>query len=126
MKPMDYVLTGAYILITLVMGFVLLRPPSQDLNSFYLEVQVDNQLYQKVELPSASKQIIEVDNEFGHNLIVIEGMDVYIKEADCHDKLCIIQGRISKVGEVIACLPNKLIVEIKGEKLEDDIDIISH
>lgn len=126
MKPMDYVLTGAYILITIVMGVVFLRPPSQDLNSFYLEIQIDNQLYQRVDLPSDSAQVIDIDNEFGHNVIVIEGMDVYIKEADCHDKLCIIQGKINKVGEVIACLPNKLIVEIKGEKLDDDIDIISH
>ena len=48
-------------------------------------------------------------------------------EADCHDSLCIYQGKISKVGQSLVCLPNKVMVEIKGkiEENEDDI-ILSH
>ncbi len=34
-------------------------------------------------------------------------------QADCHDKICVKTGAISQKGEVIACLPHKLIIEIK-------------
>ena len=45
-------------------------------------------------------------------------------EADCPDQLDVKQGYISKVGEVIVCLPNRLVIEIKGVD-EGDVDYIS-
>jgi hypothetical protein len=38
-----------------------------------------------------------------------------MKSADCPDKTCVtIGGRISRAGERIVCLPNSLIIEIRG------------
>ena len=59
------------------------------------------------------------DGEFllngGTNLLVIEGGAAYMKSADCPDKTCVtIGGRISRAGERIVCLPNSLIIEIRG------------
>lgn len=51
---------------------------------------------------------------------------VRVIEADCPDQIDVKQGYISRVGEIIVCLPNKLIIEIKGLAEEDDIDIISY
>ena len=48
----------------------------------------------------------------GTNILIIEGGEAFIKEADCPDGLCIRQGRISRVGERIVCLPNKILVEV--------------
>ena len=45
---------------------------------------------------------------------------------DCPDKLDVKQGYISKVGEVIVCLPNKLVIEIKGIDDERDVDYMSY
>ena len=42
------------------------------------------------------------------------------KEADCPDKLCVSQGKISRSGQTIICLPNKTMVTIKGGKSEYD------
>lgn len=51
-----------------------------------------------------------------HNTVVIQDKAVYMKEADCPDHLCIHQGRISRTGQTIICLPNRVMVTIKGGK----------
>ncbi len=51
----------------------------------------------------------------GTNLLVIEDGAAYIKEASCPDKTCVtIGGKISRAGEKIICLPNRLVVEVEG------------
>lgn len=64
----------------------------------------------------------------GTNTIVVEDGKVYMREATCPDKTssegCVTQGVISKNGETIVCLPNKLMVEISNESAgEGDVDI---
>ncbi len=54
----------------------------------------------------------------GKNILVIEGGVAYIKSADCPDKLCVKYGKISKSGERIVCLPNKVMIEVFGEDEE--------
>ena len=49
----------------------------------------------------------------GTNLVIIENGAVYIKEADCKNGDCVNMGKITKKGESIICLPNKVIVEIE-------------
>ena len=50
----------------------------------------------------------------GSNTVVIENGTVYMKDADCPDKLCEKTGKISKNGETIVCLPHRVVVEIQG------------
>jgi len=52
----------------------------------------------------------------GTNILVIEDGYAYLIDADCPDKLCVKQGRISKEGQTITCLPNKLTVTVYGVK----------
>ena len=42
----------------------------------------------------------------------ISGGEAFMKWADCPDKLCIHQGKISHTGETIACLPNRVTVRV--------------
>lgn len=55
-------------------------------------------------------------NEQGKNVVKIENGKVYMKEADCPDKICVRHTPISKSGEMIVCLPNKVVLEIKSGK----------
>ena len=50
----------------------------------------------------------------GTNILVIEDGRAYLSDANCPDKLCVHQGKISRTGEVITCLPNKLTVTVFG------------
>ena len=57
------------------------------------------------------------------NILVIEDGRAYLSDANCPDKLCVHQGKISRTGEVITCLPNKLTVTVFGA--EESVDLIS-
>ena len=50
----------------------------------------------------------------GKNILVIEDGNAYMKSADCPDKTCVRTGKISQTGERITCLPNMVVVVVKG------------
>ncbi len=58
----------------------------------------------------------------GTNVLVIKDGAVYLEEASCPDKLCVNQGKISKRGESIICLPNEVIVEINSDETQETED----
>ena len=60
-------------------------------------------------------QLFEIITDMGYNIIEVRDGGVYMTEADCPDKYCVSQGRISEIGQVIVCLPNKVIVEIRSK-----------
>ena len=51
----------------------------------------------------------------GTNVIVIEDGKAFMKSASCPDGLCVRQGKKSRSGERIVCLPNRVMVEIVGD-----------
>ena len=54
------------------------------------------------------------------NVVEIKGGEVSVISADCPDKICVNHRAISKSGESIICLPNKVVVSIEGDKTEVD------
>ena len=48
-----------------------------------------------------------------HNTVVIKKGKVFVKSADCPDQICVKHKAISKCGESIVCLPNRVIIEVK-------------
>ena len=59
----------------------------------------------------------------GTNTLIIQDGEAYLIEADCPDKLCVRQGRISSSGQVITCLPNRLTVTVYG--VDNGVDIVT-
>ena len=57
----------------------------------------------------------------GTNTLIIKDGKAYMTDDDCPDKLCVRQGKISRNGETITCLPNKLTVTVIDEKGEVDL-----
>ena len=63
----------------------------------------------------------EIDLET--NTVLLEKDGVLMSKAHCPDKLCVHQGKITKAGESIVCLPNKIMIEISGTK--DKVDAVA-
>lgn len=57
-----------------------------------------------------------------YNEIIIKKDMIYISEADCPDQICVKTGAISKPGDTVVCLPNKLIIAIEGENVNSEVD----
>ena len=123
MKRLDFVLITVYITISIIIGYMLLWGPSDapDL----VEVKVNNEIYGRYSLPLETPMEINLDENGHNNILVIDGYEVYMKEADCPDQLCVQQGVIKKTGAMLVCLPNKITVEIIGKR-SDGVDIISY
>ncbi|MBR5502689.1 MAG: NusG domain II-containing protein [Oscillospiraceae bacterium] len=57
----------------------------------------------------------------GSNILVIENGYAWLRDANCPDSLCVKQGKISRTGQVITCLPNRLTVTVYGGEQEVEL-----
>lgn len=58
----------------------------------------------------------EIEINGGTNILKIRNSTADMTEADCPDKLCVNQRAVSKSGESIICLPNKVIVTVDSSE----------
>lgn len=82
-------------------------------------IRVDGREYGSY--PLSEDRTVPIDNDFGHNLVVIENGSVQVEEADCPDLICVKHAPVSRDHETIICLPHKLVVEVQGGR-QADID----
>lgn len=60
-------------------------------------------------------ETIRVEHPDGsYNIVQIKNGTVWVSDADCDNHDCIKQGRISKVGQSVICLPHQMIIRIVG------------
>lgn len=75
--------------------------------------------------PLSEDKVIEIKSDVGSNIVVIENGSVYMKDADCPDRYCVKQGKVTGSGDSIICLPHKLVVEVKSSDGENTIDAVA-
>ena len=69
---------------------------------------------------------IEVEGkDEGKNIFRIRNGKVSVIKASCPDKICVHHKKISKNGETIVCLPNRVVVEVRSEE-DSEIDTTTH
>lgn len=123
LKKLDYAIIGALIIITLASSAAALLSTSRKFDNLYVNIEVDGKPYKKVPLNNHTEKI-KVKTKLGTNIIDIANGKVHIEEADCPDKICIKDGFISKPGQILVCLPNKVVVQIIGQDNKDNADSI--
>jgi hypothetical protein len=73
---------------------------------------------------------IDLDSSGRHNIIRIQNGTVCMEESSCKNQVCVDQGKISRVGQSIICLPNRVVVEITGNgnaagEEDDGVDAVA-
>ena len=53
--------------------------------------------------------------------LVIERDGVYVEHADCPTQDCVRMGKITRAGESIVCLPNRVVVTLEGAAAFDAV-----
>jgi len=76
-------------------------------------VTVDGKTVETLDLHKDVDMIIEGYGGTDH--LVIKDGYASITDASCPDKVCVRTGKIHKSGELIVCLPNRVVVTIEGE-----------
>ncbi len=79
------------------------------------EVTIDGRVVQVLDLSKDQEVTIQGVRD-GTNHLVISGGEIWCSQASCPDQVCVHQGKQSRDGDIIVCLPNLMIVQIIGEK----------
>ncbi len=116
MKKRDYILIAS-ILIVAVAFFLIVELTKEE--GAGVTVKVDGIKVAEYSLTADGTYPLNG----GTNILVIENGKAYLTDANCPDKLCVHQGKISRTGETITCLPNKLTVTVFGA--QESVDLIS-
>lgn len=88
-----------------------------------VEIKIDNRVYGTYRLDLDRTIVVKGSN--GKNIVTIKNGSVKMSSASCKNQVCVHHSPISKVGESIICLPNKVIVKIKGSS-KGGIDAVSN
>ena len=86
----------------------------------------ENQLFREYVLDDDVSDEVKIKTEKGYNILHIEDGQIWIHDASCPDKICISQGKISHDGEIIVCLPNKMLIKIVDYSEDNEIDFIAN
>ncbi|MGG0821722.1 NusG domain II-containing protein [Paenibacillus turicensis] len=88
-------------------------------------ITVDGKEYEKVSLKQDVQKEIEIQTDYGHNILKIYDHGIQMVYSDCPKKISMKMGFISKPSQVIICLPNRVFVEIVEDKpsLEEEHQI---
>ena len=98
---------------------------SRNYSGKYVEIKVSGKIYKTIDFEKLdNSMVIEIDNEKGHNEILISKDYIKMISADCRDGICLKEGEIKRPGQRIVCLPHNVIVSIKGKNNESDEDVI--
>lgn len=76
-------------------------------------VEVSGKIVHQLKL--SEEQNISVEGALGTTTIQIKNKKIRVTHSACPEKICVNTGWISKVGQIIVCVPNKVVLKINGE-----------
>ena len=103
----DIILIGTLLVLALS-AFVITELLRSD--GAFVRVSVDGEVVAEYSLSENA----EYSLNGGTNILVIEDGAAYIRWADCPKQICVKDGKISRTGERITCLENRVIIEVFG------------
>ncbi len=102
--------------VLLLFSNVLLAPQGDDT----IVIEQNGKLYASYQRSTLQKEnTIEIQTEYGHHQIAISNQGARVLKTDCKDKQCV--GEISKAGDMLICLPHKLVIKICGNGEVDGV-----
>jgi hypothetical protein len=117
MKRFDVIIIAIVIVISIAsaVGFTIVNN-ARSYDEKVAVISVDGKPYKTVSFDKNQAETIDIKSELGTNIIKIENNKIGVVDADCPDKVCIHDGFVEKPGQMLVCLPNKVVIEIKGQK----------
>ncbi len=103
-KKGDKIITAVVLLTAVILIFVI---NFSNISGKTVVIKSENEILYEVSL--SKNRVIELDG----NTVEIKNGCVDVTKADCKNQICVKHKKISKKGESIVCLPNRVIVEIK-------------
>lgn len=117
MRKNDWILIVAVLVVATAWLGIHFFQPTQDTGT--VVVSIDGEEYGS--WPLSEDCTVEIE---GTNQLLIKDGKADMIWADCPDQLCVHQKAITREGESIICLPNKVVVSIAGGQ-EREVDAVT-
>lgn len=108
MKKLDFLIIAGVLIVALAVWLLLPHGTGSS-----VRVTVNGQVCTELPLDKDTEYLIESDGN-GENLLVISGGEASVVTSNCPNGVCVDTGAISEEGEIIVCLPHKVVIEIVG------------
>lgn len=125
MKKLDVVL----IISLIIFSFIFIIKDkffAPNTNDTYIAISVDGKDYKTLEFKEET-YTYPLKTKYGFNKIEVAKDYVRVLEADCPNKLDVLQGKIHSANQSIVCIPNRMIIEIKSKtdrKDSEELDAV--
>ena len=110
LKIGDIVLAGA-VGLSILLSFFIFRFVQEEGQT--VSVFVDGRQTHHLSLKDVRQ--IHVRGPAGVTTIHVENGYAWIDEAPCPQKICMRMGKISRTGEMVVCVPNRILLKIDGK-----------
>ena len=107
----DLILTGVLLLVAILL-FVLMRSAQERNTGSGAAAVVSIDGVEVARYPLNKNGTFSLNG--GSNILIVENGEAWVSEANCPDKICMGMGKISRSGDFIACLPNRVIIVVEG------------
>lgn len=101
----DLIVLAVFIIAAALAIYFMTKPTGSE-----VYIYKDGKLLEAVSL--SVENTVKIDE---HITVKISGGAAYVLKSDCKGQDCVKAGKISKVGEMIVCLPNKVVIKIVGD-----------
>lgn len=101
----DLIVLAVFIIAAALAIYFMTKPTGSE-----VYIYKDGKLFEAVSL--STEKTVKIDE---HITVKISGGAAYVLKSDCKGQDCVKAGKISKVGEMIVCLPNKVVMKIVGD-----------
>jgi hypothetical protein len=110
LKPFDF---AALALAAAVVGAVAVAYDTDDLSNLVVAVEGARNAWL---FPVDTEETVVVPGPLGDTVVNIENGSAYVVSSPCANQLCVAQGKIHRPGNLVSCLPNRVVVTIQGKR----------
>ena len=78
-------------------------------------ISINGEEYKRIDLSKVKEPYeLRIETEYGVNIVLVEPGAISVSSADCPDKICVYQGRLTQAGLPIICMPHRLVISIES------------
>lgn len=85
-----------------------------------LRIRAGNAVFTTLSLDQ--ERVIEVPGPLGVSRIVIHDHQARFESSPCRNQYCVHQGWLGRAGQVAVCLPNRVSLELVGDRGYDSLN----
>lgn len=111
------------IILILLIGISVFFIPKNSDNKICV-IKQNNKIVKTIVLTDNTNDVVNIHSDYDTTIKVQNG-EVFVEKSTCPNQICVNSGKISHNHQSIACIPNKVLIEIHSFGDEQEVDFIA-